>query len=463
MAPHNRVLTFSAVIAALGIIMSLVAYVTVAQQSGNAWPWLAAGVAMTLLVIVALGFIYRDIIFAERQVTIRTAELRDESAARERTEMSAREAVERFQAVIDNAHDAIIAIDARGRMETFNKAAQRIFGYQPDEVLGRNVSMLMSQPYRGEHDGYMRNYLTTGVAKIIGTGREVEAQRKDGTVFPIDLSVGEMRVGDQRGFIGIIRDITGRYEAERQIRQLTADMLHISRLSAMGQLSSSIAHELNQPLTAIMNYVEAARQMLASTPAPPRVAEFMERATGQAERAGQIIRRLRSFVEKGAVERSEEELSKVIEEASALAAIGTKVDGIRLIFELDRGLPPIRIDKVQIQQVVVNLVRNAIEVLRDADNRVLTVRTKLADADRQIDGATQQVEISDTGPGISPDIADQLFKPFVSTKRDGMGIGLSISLSIIGAHGGSLWHEANPGGGTVFKFTLPAVSGEATA
>jgi len=461
MAPHNRVLIFSAVIAALGVVMSVAAYLTVAQQSRDAWPWLVAGVVMTLCMVVALGLIYRDVLFAERQVSERTAVLRDESAARERTELSAQDAAERFQAVIDNAHDAIIAIDARGRMETFNKAAQRMFGYTPDEVLGQNVSMLMPQPYRSAHDGYMQNYLTTGVAKIIGTGREVEAQRKDGTVFPIDLSVGEMRVGDQRGFIGVIRDMTARHKAERQIRELTAEMLHISRLSAMGQLSSSIAHELNQPLTAVMNYVEAARQMLASTPAPPRAIEFMERATGQAERAGQIIRRLRGFVEKGVVERSEEELSKVIEEASALAAVGTKVDGIRLIFELDKSLPPIRIDKVQIQQVTVNLVRNAIEVLRETDNRILTIRTKLADAVGEVDGGTQQVEIGDTGPGISPDIADQLFKPFVSTKKDGMGIGLSISLSIIEAHGGKLWHEPNPAGGAVFKFTLPAVAGKA--
>lgn len=438
MGPQLKILAISAAVGTLGIVLSVAAYFSILDATGTAWPWLAAGIATTAAVTAALGFAYRNIGRAERRVSenARGGEM----------------AAERFRAVIDNAHDAIIAIDARGRMEAFNKAAQRIFGYTPEEVIGRNVNMLMPQPYRREHDGYLHNYLTTGVPKIIGTGREVEAQRKDGTIFPIDLSVGEMRVGDQRGFIGVIRDNTARHESERRIRELTAEMLHISRLSAMGQLSSSIAHELNQPLTAVMNYVEAARQMLAGGTVPERALDFMERATGQAERAGQIIRRLRSFVEKGAVERADEELSRVVEEASGLAAIGTRVDGIKVNIELSRELPPIWIDKIQIQQVVVNLVRNAIEVLRHAEHRVLTIRTLIAE-----DG-TQQVEIIDTGPGVSEEIADQLFHPFVSTKKEGMGIGLSISSSIIEAHGGKLWYEPNPGGGAVFKFSLPPAS-----
>jgi two-component system sensor kinase FixL len=438
MTARKRLLTVMAATTGIGLALSAIAYIITRDAGGQGTPWLASGMVTTLLVLIAFGFVYRSVVSAEE---------------------SERRSAERFRAVIDSAHDAIIAIDARGRIETFNRAAQRIFGYASEEVIGKNVSMLMPQPYRREHDGYLNNYLSTGIPKIIGTGREVQAQRRDGSVFPIDLSVGEMNVGGQRAFIGIIRDITARHVAQRQVRELTAEMLHISRLSAMGQLSSSIAHELNQPLTAVVNYTEAARQMLSNAkdrPVPPRVIEFMEKAGGQAERAGQIIRRLRSFVEKSATERVYEDLSKVVEEASMLATIGAKVDDIAVSHELARDLPPVLIDKVQIQQVVVNLVRNAIEALNNADRRVLTVRTVSHN-----DGL--EVAVSDTGPGIAPEIADQLFKPFVTTKTSGMGIGLSISHSIIEAHGGRLWAEPNPGGGTIFRFVVPRAVAQETA
>lgn len=361
------------------------------------------------------------------------------------------DAVERFRAVIDSAHDAIIAIDEHGVVQTFNRAAERIFGYRSDEVAGRNVSMLMPQPYRGAHDGYLHNYLTTGLAKIIGTGREVEAQRKDGTIFPMDLSIGEMRVADRRGFIGVIRDVTERRRADKRVQDLTAELVHVSRLSAMGQLASALAHELNQPLSSIMNYADASRHMLAKLdpPVPPRILDALDKTCSQAERAGQIIRRLRGFVEKGDVERTAESLAAVVEEASILGGTGAGVAGIKTHFDLARDLPLIQIDKVQIQQVVVNLVRNAVEVLHEVDRRSLVIRTIRGE------NRTQEVAVADTGPGIAPEVADQLFKPFVTTKEDGMGIGLSISRSIVEAHGGKLWAEPNPGGGTIFRFTLP--------
>ncbi|MEA2779086.1 MAG: two-component system, LuxR family, sensor kinase FixL [Rhodospirillaceae bacterium] len=399
-----------------------------------------------------------DALAREQQGTIDQLRQANQELARqievnERLQRDRNRFLELYQAVIDNAHDAMIAIDSRGRIDMFNRAAERAFGYRPEEVLGRSISILMPSPYRDAPDGEIDSYLKTGIAEMIGTGREVEARRKDGTVFPIDLSVGEMKVGRERGFIGVIRDITERHQAERRVSELTAQMLHISRLSAMGQFSSSLAHELNQPLTAVMNYAEAARQMLATSPSavPPRALEFLGKAVNQADRAGQIIRRLRGFVEKGAVERSEQHLSEVVEEASALAVVGAKVDGIRVVFDLARDLPPLSIDRVQIQQVVVNLVRNAVEVLRHADQRILTIRTAAAE------DAAQLVSIGDTGPGIAADVAEQLFEPFVTTKKDGMGIGLSISRSIIEAHGGRLWAEPNRGQGTVFRFTLAAV------
>lgn len=410
-------------IAVLGMGLSFAAY-----EASDSWFWALIGFAVTAALLGAFSLSYRQAMRAEQQ------------------------SAERFRAVIDNAHDAIIAIDAAGRIEMFNRAAERIFGYRPEEVLGRNVNILMPQPYHREHDGYIRNYIETGKAKIIGTGREVEAQHKDGTIFPIDLSIGEMR-GGRRGFIGVIRDTTDRHQGERRVRELTAELVHISRLSAMGQLSSSLAHELNQPLTAIMNYSEAARQMLeiGGQASLPKVQEFLAKTTDQAERAGQIIRRLRTFVEKGPVERDFEALNKVVIEAANLATIGTRVDGIRVHFELDDKLDPISIDKVQIQQVVVNLVRNAVEALHSSERRELTIQT-VGNAN------DQEVVVRDTGPGIAPEVVDKLFTPFLTTKKGGMGIGLSISQSIIEAHEGRLWAEPNPGGGTTFRFLLPVQS-----
>lgn len=428
------------------------------MRTPGQWLWLLAGLLLTSAVVAAIGMSYRRVIQAEQTVSAGERALRKEASARVRSEEAERQALERLQAVIDNAHDAIITIDANGRIDTFNKAATRIFGYSPDDVFGRNVNVLMPSPYNEAHDGYLQNYLTTGHAKIIGMGREVEARRRDGTVFPIDLSVAEMNVGGRRSFIGVIRDISGRKQAEaardqaqRRIRELTAEMVHMSRLTAMGQLSSALAHELNQPLTAIANYTEAARQLLSTSasPPPPRVAEFLEKGANQAERAGQIIRRLRGFVEKGTLERVEASLSETVKEATELGMIGAGVSGIQIVYELAPDLPPVHVDKVQIQQVVVNLVRNAAEVLRGRERRVVAVRTRAAD-----DGY-QEVAVIDTGPGIAPEIADQLFKPFVTTKPEGMGIGLSICRSIIEAHRGRIWTEPNPGGGTIVRFVVP--------
>lgn len=416
----SRLLTLLA-IAAVGVGLSFAAY-----DASESWIWFGIGLSVTAALLAAFGFSFRQTVRAERR------------------------AAERFRAVIDNAHDAIIAIDARGHVEMFNRAAERIFGFEAHEVVGRNVNMLMPEPYHGQHDGYIHSYVTTGKAKIIGTGREVEARHKNGTIFPIDLSIGEMRSGNSRGFIGVIRDTTERHQSERRVRELTAELVHISRLSAMGQLSSSLAHELNQPLTAIANYAEVARQIAdMGGDNSPKLKEFLGKAIEQADRAGQIIRRLRSFVEKGAAERNLEDLNKVVTEATNLATIGARIDGIRVEFDLADAMPPISMDKIQIQQVIVNLVRNAIEALRDAKHRELTVQTIGR-------SGAQEVAIWDTGPGIDSSVAEKLFTPFLTTKKDGMGIGLSISQSIIESHEGRLWAEPNPGGGTVFRFRLPA-------
>lgn len=482
------------------------------------------------------------------------------------------DSVVRLDTLLATAVDGIIVIDAAGVVQVYNPACERLFGYSAKEIVGQNVRMLMPSPYQEEHDRYISSYRLTGHPKVIGSGREVSGRRKDGSVFPMYLSVGEGHRDGKSIFVGIIHDLTqqkraeqerdqlaaivesshdviigkdldgvvtawnrgaeltygytaaemigrpiaslappdrkhevaeliqrvrrgeivSQYDsqrvtkdgrildmsltlspirdgkgavvgvstiarkmtelrlAERRVRELTTEMLHISRLSAMGQLASSLAHELNQPLTAVVNYSEAVRHMM-TTAAPPlaKITDFLGKIAAQAERAGQIIRRLRGHVEKSEVERALESLASVVEEASSLATTGAKVDGIRITYELTPDLPHLRIDKIQIQQVVVNLVRNAIEALRGSARREVTIRTALAE------NGQQEVSVADTGPGLPAEIAENLFKPFTTTKKDGMGIGLSISQTIIDAHGGRIWAEPNPGGGTVFRFLLP--------
>ena len=369
-------------------------------------------------------------------------------AAKSREEIVEREA--HLRSILATVPDGMIVIDEQGRIESFSAAAERMFGYGAAEVHGRNVSILMPSPHREAHDGYLERYATTGKRHIIGIGRRLIGCRKDGTRFPLYLTVGEVVRRGRRLFTGFIHDLTEREQREARVLELQEELMHVSRLNAMGQLAAMLAHELNQPLTAVVNYAEAARHLLAASSEPlPRAQELMQKASGQAERASQIIRRLRSFVQKRGAERTEEELSTVVEEAASLAATGTHADGIELVYELSNDLPAIPMDRTQIQQVVVNLVRNAADALHQSERRRITIQTISAD-----DGF-QEVAVHDTGPGIPADMNKQLFKPFVTTKSEGMGVGLSISQSIVEAHGGRIWADAGPTGGTVFRFRLP--------
>jgi two-component system, LuxR family, sensor kinase FixL len=373
---------------------------------------------------------------------------------RSQTALAEREA--HLQSVLDTVPDAMVVIDTRGIMQSFSATAERLFGYSADEAVGQNVSILMPSPYRPQHDGYLSRYLTTGERRIIGIGRLVVGQRKDGSTFPMELSVGEMRSGERRFFTGFVRDLTERQQTQQRLHDLQAELIHMSRFTALGEMASMLAHELNQPLTAVANYLNGGRRLLdgGASDSLPMVREAIERAAEQALRAGQIIRRLREFVSRGESERRVENLAKLIEEASALALVGAKETGVRVTFAFDPNVAFVLADKIQVQQVLHNLMRNAVEAMQEMDRRELTVRT------RQLDGETVQVDVTDTGPGIAPEIAEQLFQPFITTKRQGMGVGLSISRTIIEAHGGRLWTEPNPGGGAIFRLTLKAIEVE---
>lgn len=355
-----------------------------------------------------------------------------------------------LRSILSTVPDAMIVIDDQGAIVSFSAAAERLFGYSEAELLGKNVSGLMPSPDRERHDGYIARYLATGEKRIIGIGRVVFAQRKNGTTFPMELSIGETIEGPQRLFTGFVRDLTERQRTEQRLESLQSELIHVSRVSAMGTMASTLAHELNQPITAVTNYVEAVRDLLA-VPDPadlPMIREALDDTAKEALRAGHIVRRLRDFVARGEVEKTVEKLPPLINEAAVLGLMGAKEKGIAPTFDLDPYASPVLVDKVQIQQVLINLIRNAIEAMADSSVRKLRVSSQ------PYQPGFVKVIVADTGPGVAPAMAEKLFSAFVSTKAEGMGLGLSICRTIVEANGGHIWMQPAPDGGTEFHFTL---------
>jgi two-component system sensor kinase FixL len=384
-----------------------------------------------------------------------------ESPAGERPGMaSALEAAEaRLRSVLQTVPDAMIIIDEQGRIESLSATAERLFGYPLAEAAGQNISLLMPSPDRENHDLYLKRYLATGERRIIGIGRIVVGQRKDGTTFPMHLTVGELRSAERHYFTGFIRDLTEQQLTESRLKELQSEVTHMSRYTALGEMASTLAHEINQPLTAISNYLKGCQRLLAGVESQtaPVLRDALGKAADQALRAGHIIRRLREFVARGESEPRTESLAKLLEDASTLALIGARENGVSVAFRLDSKADLVFADRIQVQQVLVNLIRNAIESMAEgANERRLEVTTLAAEQ------GTVEIAVSDTGPGLAPEIARHLFQPFMTTKRKGMGLGLSICRTIVEAHGGKIWVEDRPGGGTIFRFTLRSAREEAS-
>jgi two-component system sensor kinase FixL len=366
------------------------------------------------------------------------------------SEQSLNAGANHLRSILATVPDAMIVIDQGGSILSFSAAAERLFGCTEAKMLGLNVSCLMPQPDRGRHDGYLERYMTTGERQIIGIGRVVVGMRRDGTTFPMELSVGEA-VGDgQRVFTGFIRDLTEKQRIQARVEDLQGELIHVARVSGMGAMASTLAHELNQPITAVTNYVEAVRDLLA-TPDPddmPMIREALADAAGQALRAGHIVRRLRDFVARGEVDKTVEDVEILMRDAAALGLMGARESGVALEFSRDPDIGAVLVDKVQIQQVLINLARNAAEAMADRPDRRLWLCSR-PDGESLV-----RITVADNGPGVAPAVAEKLFTAFVTTKSDGMGLGLSICRTIVEANGGRIWFEPRPGGGAQFHFTL---------
>lgn len=358
-----------------------------------------------------------------------------------------------LESVLATMIDGLIVIDSSGRIRLFNPACEKIFGYKAEEVIGENVSVLMPEPDSDAHDGYIARHQQTGKPHIIGTGREVEGRKKSGEVFPLYLSVGENKFPESGGYVGVLRDLTDASAQSRRMELLEATHSHLSRITAANQLGAAIAHELNQPLYALLNYMEAGMTLVEKrgTVSDDQLSEIMAKAADQAHKASRILARLRQFVERGDVSKAEVELYEACEAALSLVLPTYRDSGIEFREHCPRDIPTVRASRVQVEQVLVNLIRNACDAMKPMDESL----EKVVEVSAECRGDEVCLTVSDTGPGMEPDQLARAFEPFYTTKTDGLGIGLSLCRDIIRSHGGTIEAQRNPTGGMIFVFTLP--------
>jgi two-component system sensor kinase FixL len=379
----------------------------------------------------------------------RPAPSRGKRAGERLEKEAARELRLYLASIVESSNDAIIGKTLEGKITSWNAAAERMFGYSAAEVGGRPITILFPPDRLGEETEFLAR---------VAQGERVEhyetvRRRKNGTEIQVAVSISPIRnrTGKIIGAAKIARDITGHKTAEHRIQELQSELLHAARLSTMGQMAASITHELTQPLTAIANYLFAMRRLLSSPSTDPALLqEALDKAVAQTARAGFVVRGLREFLFRGRTDQRPEDLNEVVREVLPLALIDAKLHAIEVALQLADDLRELPIDKVQIGQVILNLVRNAVEAMQNVPRRALAISTRSRD-----DGRSIELLVADTGTGIAPEVAERLFQPFVTSKPTGMGIGLSICREIVEAHGGRLWAEPNEPAGTVFHMLLP--------
>jgi PAS domain S-box-containing protein len=405
----------------------------------------------------------------DRRVAQRTTELaaaneelRKQITTRKHAEEDLRSSEEKHRVIVEAAHDVVVSMDEKGAILLANPATRRIFGYDPVEIVGKPMTILMPEMMRKMHENGFRRYLDTGERHLNWQGVEVIAQRKDGQEFPVEVSFGELTSDGHKVFTGFIRDISERKRAEDQLRasernlQMTqAELARVSRLTTMGELAASIAHEVNQPLTAVINNASACLRLLANNNLDPEVLRrALEGIIADGTRASTVLARIRAFIKKEPAEKSELDINEVIQEVLVLAGRELYENQVLPDHQLKTALPSVLADRVQLQQVLLNLIMNGIEAMAAVADRprLLGVQSRIDESGDVL------VAVSDCGTGFGFE-SDRVFHPFFTTKANGMGMGLSISRSLVESHGGRLWAAPNSPHGAVFSFTLPATGG----
>jgi PAS domain S-box-containing protein len=405
-----------------------------------------------------------DLRVAQRTTELAAAneELRKEIADRKHAEEDLRSSEEKHRVIVEAANDAVVTMDERGAILLANPATRRIFGYDPIEIVGKPMTMLMPEMMRKLHENGFKRYLATGKRHLNWQGVEVTAQRKDGQEFPVEVSFGELTSDGHKVFTGFIRDISERKQAEdrlraseRNLQTTQAELARVSRLTTMGELAASIAHEVNQPLTAVINNGSACLRLLANNNLEPEVLRrALEGIIADGTRASTVLARIRAFIKKEPAEKSELDINEVIQEVLVLAGRELYENQVLPDHQLKTDLPSVLADRVQLQQVLLNLIMNGIEAMA-----AVTDRPRLLGVQSRIDESGDVlVAVSDSGTGFGLEL-DRVFNPFFTTKANGMGMGLSISRSLVESHGGRLWAAPNSPHGAVFSFTLPATGG----
>jgi len=352
---------------------------------------------------------------------------------------------ELLQASLEIVADALVMIDDNGVIQSFSPAAERLFGWAADEVVGQNFSRLMPP---GE-DVVLTGGPNPDGEDVSGSYRQLTGLRKDGETFPMELRIGEVTVGGRRLLTMVVHDLTSVQEAERRSEELRAQLTQVWAANSMGEMASVLAHELNQPLSAVANYLRAARNLIARLELEDDdLLDAVARAGDQAVRAGEIIRTMRDLATRGGTLQKPESLSAIIGEVDFIIALMARDANARIVYDLYKDDDTVIADRIQIQQLVVNLARNAIEAVTKYPNRQINISTRLESGNQLV------TTVEDSGPGIDEGVADRLFQPLASTKPEGMGLGLSISSAIVENHKGRIWVEPSRLGGAAFCFVL---------
>ena len=352
--------------------------------------------------------------------------------------------------LINNLPDSIMAIDENCIVISFNRSAEIMFGYSAEEAIGQNLKIFMTSPDREKHDGYIADFLQSAGHRLIRCGQMVLARHKSGRLFPIDILVRKAKIGEKYLFVAFIHNATNREELRKRFVELSRALARADRISSMGLLAGAIAHDINQPLAAVRNYVEAVSAMAARGGEldGAAVSEAMDACAHEVERAGEIIRRLRQYVSQGDTEAKEESLTALIETALSLALADGEGSGVDVQVIPNSVVDDVLVDGIEIQQVIVNLVRNALQAMGGKGLRVLRISMSSCEV-------MAQVTIEDSGDGISTDHDCQMFLPFATGKADGLGLGLSICRMIVEAHNGKIWFGSSDLGGAAVHFTVP--------